>query len=211
MGCRDVWLGSTGELIQHMTTLRLTLKAEFTIDHAKYILRMRQDIAPATKDAVFALVRETEDDIKAQRKKSSGKLLIKGITTEIKVRLFVDKLRKRVVERKEFLEKQGRERSEASYLTVNAKDYVRVELMALSLRETITYTIARMPKGANPTKYLSQLMHSKPKYRQGFFYFDEDLLEWKKIESDKEIESRIYLAAISFVKIFEPKGGKHKI
>ena len=67
---------------------------------------MRQDIEPELKEAMMQVIRKSEKDIKAQKKQLCGiDFFFQGIRTETLVNRFIDKLRKNISQKKEFLKK----------------------------------------------------------------------------------------------------------
>lgn len=160
------------------------------------------------------VIRKSEADIKAQKRQLLGiDFFFESVRTEALVCKFVDKLRKNIKEKKEFLKKQEKSKLESVFLTVDPNEHVDIEINCIHYTDELIYTIIKIPKVAkhdDPVKYLRKVIKSGIKFTKGVFYFSENCLEWKKKIHDKNVEGRLFIAGISDIKIYEPKKSRQR-
>lgn len=197
-----VFIADKDELMTYISTLRLNLRETFNLNCIKLILRLRPDLSKENKEATIAFIIGVKKTLKASDRITLGKMLNKALYTEVRVREFLDKLRKNIAEKKELLAKTDQKNRESELMQVLPSERIQVEMDSLTLTGEIDFYCTNMPKGAETHKYF---MNNKSKfnYTKKYFFFTDDILNWKEKVTDKPISSRCYLIAIKDMDFYE--------
>lgn len=103
---RDLLKDPPEKLMGHIGILRLQMRENFNPNCLKSILRLRSDIPSDYKLAMFEILQEKEEVLKENDKARLGKMMGKSVMLEFRINQFVTKLRKKMLARKEFMQKR---------------------------------------------------------------------------------------------------------
>ena len=211
----QVWQASVEEIVAHVTTLRLHLLNDFDIDNIKDILRQRVDIDQEHIDSMMQVIKQSDQDINDKKKKLFGQVdvIYQTMRTEALVSEFVNKLKKKIIQKKEYLKKFEKTKAQEEYLKVHTDEHVGIELNCINNTSELTYTIIKISKqrqNEDTIKSFRQLIKNGVKFDKDIFYISENCLQWKNSIDDKHVEGRIFLSGISDIQVYCPKKSPQK-
>jgi hypothetical protein len=134
--------------------------------------------------------------------------MTKSIGTEMTVRQFVERIRQRISQRHKFSSRVVKKNRRDEMLHYEAHEEFIIEEESLALNGDLLLANLKMTKGTK-TKDFFKKKRGQLKFRRFFFYFQDDVIMWKKNYQEKEVLGRIFLSGMSDLQMWEDKSKKN--
>ena len=183
--------------------LKVAMGSQFNDNCTKCILRLRSDLTREEKVAIVEVIQSQKSLIEQAEKKEQRRVIKCNLLTEMRILNWLQRFRVRREQKLRLMADRDAARLQKQTLGIDEERKLEIEEELLGVRGYLDFYSCEA-KSLQEFERI-RVKPEKLDYNKYFFFFSDDVLQWKKKNTSSKSEGKVFITAIEEIGVEKDK------